>query len=230
MDSLLAGRVVQTAWGPADEWLRFGVHDAHADAPLTRSPPKYLFSDHMGMRWEILIRELHALHERRGGAGQLQVVEIGVFAGIVSDLLLKGCDFIRLIGIDPYIGGDDTFPGNYSHTLDSNVALYKAASLYEPHGERAQLWPVTSEAAAAQLPDGSVDAVFIDGCHFYDCVKQDFELWMPKMRRGADVLVAGHDFSPQWPGVVQAVHEQRAGGGEVWLATDWMFWWFDRFE
>ena len=39
-------------------------------------------------------------------------------------------------------------------------------------------------------------------------VKSDFAAWMPKLRARAETLVAGHDFSPQWPGVVRAVQEQ----------------------
>lgn len=230
MDSIQAGRVVQTTWGDADEWLKFGVHDAHAEAPLSRAPPRYVFSEHLGMRWEIMVQLLKELRARRGDQGLLQVVEIGVFAGHLSHFLLRDCDFIHLLGIDPYFGRDGTFPGNFSESLDSDIALYKAASVYEPHGERAQLLPATSEAAAAEIQDGTVDAIFIDGCHLYDCVKQDFELWLPKMRRGLPVLVAGHDFSPQWPGVVRAVHEQREGGQEVSLASDWLFWWFDEYS
>jgi len=217
--------VVQTAWGDADEWLKFGVHDAHTDAPLGPSAPLYIFDDRLGMRWEILVSLLHGLHERRGGAQQLLLVEVGVFAGHLSNFVLRDCDFVRLLGVDPYIGRDGTFPGNFSKTLDADVALYKAASVMEPYGDRADLWPVTSEAAAAEIEDGSVDAIFIDGCHLYECVRKDLELWMPKMRRGVETLVAGHDFSPMWPGVVRAVHEQRSGQ-EVHLASDWMYWWF----
>lgn len=227
-DSLLAGRVVQTTWGTAEEWLRFGVHDAYADAPLEGTPPLYTFNERLGMRWEVLVSLLKELHQRRGAWEQLLVVEVGVFAGHLSQFLLRDCPFVRLLGVDPYIGADGTFPGNFSQTLDADVALYKAASVMEPYGDRADLWTMTSEKAAAQLEDGIVDAIFIDGCHLYECVKSDFELWMPKMRRGHEVLVAGHDFSPQWPGVVRAVHERRAGGHEVNLATDWMWWWFEQ--
>ena len=39
-------------------------------------------------------------------------------------------------------------------------------------------------------------------------MKSDFAAWMPKLRARAETLVAGHDFSPQWPGVVRAVQEQ----------------------
>jgi len=229
-DSLEAGRVVQTTWGDADEWMqKFGTHDAHSEAPLVLPGPQYVFSDLLGMRWNILTDLLKELHQRRGGQGKMQVVEIGVFAGHLSEFLLRDLDFIHLLGIDPYIGSDGTFPGNFSDTLDSDVALYKAASVMEKYGERGLLWPTTSEVATKEIQDDSIDAVFIDGCHLYECVKQDLDLWIPKMRKGMPVLVAGHDFSPQWPGVVRAVHEHRAGKGEVNLASDWMFWWFDQY-
>jgi len=232
MDSLAAGRVVQTAWGDADEWLKFGVHDAHSQEPLGRPAPRYLFSDRSGMRWDIMVWLLRELRDRRGlEQGQkLSVVEIGVFAGHLSQFMLRDCDFIELLGVDPYIGSDGTFPGNFSKTLDANAALYKAASVIEPYHDRAYLWQVTSEDAAAQLENGTIDAVFIDGCHLYDCVRRDFDLWLPKMRRGVETLVAGHDFSPQWPGVVRAVHEERLGGLDVHLASDWMYWWFERYH
>eukprot|EP00927_Polykrikos_kofoidii_P033183 TRINITY_DN2808_c0_g1_i1.p1 TRINITY_DN2808_c0_g1~~TRINITY_DN2808_c0_g1_i1.p1 ORF type:complete len:489 (-),score=88.80 TRINITY_DN2808_c0_g1_i1:41-1465(-) len=238
-DSLAAQRVVHTAWGPPEEWLeRFGANDCHADSPLPGLPPRYRFSDLHGMRWQIFVELLRELRDRQkqdvegspSGDGRILVVELGVFAGHLSNVVLRDCDFVEFVGVDPYIGRDGTFPGNFSETLDADVAFYKAASSIAPYGDRAQLWPMTSEAAAALVPDDSIDAVFIDGCHLYDCVKQDLELWLPKMRRGVDTLIAGHDFSPQWPGVVRAVHEMRDEGREVTLASDWMYWWFERIE
>ncbi|CAE8721486.1 unnamed protein product [Polarella glacialis] len=175
------------------------------------------------MRFDMLVTLLKELHSRRGGKEPLVVVEVGVFIGKLSRFLLQRCDFIKLVGVDPYIGSDDTFPGKSD--LDPNAAFAEATGVFEQHGGRASLMPMTSEAAAATLQDGSIDAIFIDGCHLYDCVRQDFELWMPKMRRDVETLVSGHDFSPMWPGVVRAVHEQRPGQS-VQLSTDWMFWWF----
>jgi len=226
LDSLEAGRVVQTTWGDAEEWTtKFGTHDAHAIAPLSgSSAPMYMWSDKTGMRWDIMPKLLHELHTRRGG-GEIVVVEIGVFAGHLSHFLLKDCDFINLIGVDPYIGVDGTFPGNFSETLDADVALYKAKTVFDLHSERARLLSVTSAEAAAAFPNASIDVLFVDGCHLYDCVVSDFDLWLPKLRRGVETLVAGHDFSPQWPGVVRAVHERRGRDAPVVLGTDWLFWW-----
>eukprot|EP00403_Amphidinium_massartii_P016722 CAMPEP_0178427652 /NCGR_PEP_ID=MMETSP0689_2-20121128/29857_1 /TAXON_ID=160604 /ORGANISM="Amphidinium massartii, Strain CS-259" /LENGTH=410 /DNA_ID=CAMNT_0020049369 /DNA_START=86 /DNA_END=1315 /DNA_ORIENTATION=- len=222
LDSLEAGRVVQTTWGDAAEWeAKFGAHDALSDAPLdAKASPTYVWSEKVGMRWEIMPKLLRELRERRGG-GNLVVVEIGVFVAHLSHFMLKECDFIQLFGVDPYIGVDGTFPGNFSQSLDADVALYKATTVMEEYPDRAKLLSVTSTEAAAAFPDDSIDVLFVDGCHLYDCVVEDFNLWLPKLRRGVETLVAGHDFSPQWPGVVRAVHERRGKDAPVHLGTDW---------
>lgn len=97
--------------------------------------------------------------------------------------------------------------------------------MLDRHGPRARLLRMTSEAAAEVA--GQVDAVFLDGCHLFACVSQDLRLWTRQLRRGVATLLSGHDFSPQWPGVVQAVHEHRRGR-EVHLASDWLYWWFQQ--
>lgn len=133
---------------------------------------------------------------------------------------------MNLIGVDPYIGRDGTFPGDYSETMDPDIALATAVETFKPYGpDRVVLMDVTSEAAAGRLPPGSVDAVFLDGCHLYECVEKDIRAWQPLLRRKG-ALLAGHDFSPQWPGVVRAVHEHRGPGKEVFLGMDWMWWWY----
>jgi|688.fasta_scaffold189028_2 predicted O-methyltransferase YrrM len=56
--------------------------------------------------------------------------------------------------------------------------------------------------------DESIDVVYIDGCHEYDSVKQNIELYYPKIKRGG--FLTGHDYhySPDvWPGVTKAVNE-----------------------
>jgi hypothetical protein len=40
----------------------------------------------------------------------------------------------------------------------------------------------TSKEAVKKIPDGSVHAIFIDGCHFYECIEEDLRLWIPKVR------------------------------------------------
>lgn len=223
-DSLDANKVVHTTWGSPEEWNeKFGTHDCDTDSPLGSPGPRYMFSDLTGMRWQLMATLLRDLWKSRGSQEALVVVEIGVFAGMLAYHLLKDLDFIVLIGVDPYIGSDGTFPGNFSDSLDPDIAMHKAMSVMEPYKERAHLVTMTSEEAAAKFGPDEIDVLFVDGCHLYECVQKDLDLWMPKLRRGVETLVSGHDFSPQWPGVVRAVHERRAGGQQVNLASDWLF-------
>lgn len=224
-DSLSEGRVVQSSWGPADRWSELGAHDAFSSHGLlggSARAPVYAFSNEGSQRQEILSNLLKKAHDLEGRT--LIEVEIGVFKGSLSKHVLEKLPFVQLLGVDPYIGKDGTFPGDFSETLDPDMALAQAQKLYEGFPDRAQLLPTTSEEAARSIPDRSLDAIFVDGCHLYECVESDLKIWLPKLGPGG--LVAGHDFSPQWPGVVRAVHEHRIDGKQVNLGMDWTYWWY----
>ncbi len=45
----------------------------------------------------------------------------------------------------------------------------------------------------AKLIQEPLDLVFIDGDHSYECVRQDIDSWMPKVRPGG--ILAGHDYN-----------------------------------
>eukprot|EP00927_Polykrikos_kofoidii_P071989 TRINITY_DN68164_c0_g1_i1.p1 TRINITY_DN68164_c0_g1~~TRINITY_DN68164_c0_g1_i1.p1 ORF type:complete len:482 (+),score=64.72 TRINITY_DN68164_c0_g1_i1:57-1502(+) len=228
-DTLQQGEVVHTAWGPIEGWDELGANDARSRHPLAGSKvaaPIFAFSDEVGQRNDILVSLLRKLHKSQGSPEQLIMVEIGVFRAGLSKFLLEKLPFLRLLGVDPYVGVDGTFPGDFSRTLNPDDALSTASAAFAMFGDRATLLPMTSEEAARQIPEASLDAVFVDGCHLYDCVTEDLRLWAPKLRRDGQALLAGHDFSPQWPGVVRAVHEARAGRQQVVLGQDWMYWWY----
>lgn len=53
--------------------------------------------------------------------------------------------------------------------------------------------------------DNSIDFCFIDAAHDYQNVINDIRAWYPKIKENG--IIAGHDFSKFWPGVVQAVEE-----------------------
>jgi hypothetical protein len=71
----------------------------------------------------------------------------------------------------------------------------------------------TSIEAAAGTPDASVDLVFIDGDHSYDQCRADIEAWRPKVKRGGAIL--GHDYGPDYPGVIRAVADVLGGPDEI---------------
>jgi predicted O-methyltransferase YrrM len=58
---------------------------------------------------------------------------------------------------------------------------------------------------AAAFEDASLDYVMIDADHAYEAVAKDIAAWLPKIRPGG--ILAGHDYTPEIPGVCQAVTE-----------------------
>jgi len=219
-DVLEAKQVVHTTWGKGERWKDLGANDANNTYHLPGRAPRFHFAEKSGMRWDVVISLLEDI-----GVEDLRMAEVGVFAGHFSKFLLERFPKMQLLGIDPYIGSDETFPGDYSKTLDPAVAYSNALETFETVGGpsgRATLLPTTSAEAVKGIPDQSLHAVFIDGCHFYDCVREDLDAWLPKVMPGG--LVMGHDFSPQWPGVVRAVWETRQGK-PVHVGMDWMYWW-----
>lgn len=56
-----------------------------------------------------------------------------------------------------------------------------------------------------QIPDESLDAVFIDADHSYDAVSKDLPFWWKKLKKGGWLL--GDDYNSGHPGTTKAVDE-----------------------
>jgi len=61
------------------------------------------------------------------------------------------------------------------------------------------------EKIISNIPDDSVDFVYIDGNHDYETTKQDIFNFLPKVKLGG--VLGGHDMTVGAPGVIQAVQE-----------------------
>ena len=48
------------------------------------------------------------------------------------------------------------------------------------------------EIAVKDFEDGSLDAIYIDACHEFECVQKDINMGRPKLKPGG--LLSGHDF------------------------------------
>lgn len=79
-----------------------------------------------------------------------------------------------------------------------------------------------SAEAAKKYPDAhdgeGLDFVFIDADHSYGSVRADIAAWLPKVKSGG--IIAGHDFAPEFPGVIQAVSEAFERW-ECWRGERW---------
>lgn len=122
------------------------------------------------------------------GSGWTQGAEIGVDKGILFGMLLKECPNLHLIGVD-------LFP--------DRVRSHRVFDYAQQYAERARLIEGDSAASAAEIPDGSLDFVFIDADHSYEAVRRDIAAWRSKVTPGG--WFGGHDYSPKFPGVIRAV-------------------------
>lgn len=93
----------------------------------------------------------------------------------------------------------DTWKGSDNEDYHQNDPDVKNDMLYETflknvNPVRHVINPVrkTSVEASALYEDNSLDFVFIDACHTYECVKEDIEHWYPKVKPNG--IMAGHDF------------------------------------
>lgn len=140
--------------------------------------------------------------------------EIGVFTGQLSHRLLQRDDLV-LYMVDSWATSDEE--SDYAKSGDFHAGLtQKQQDAYHDSTlnsvgfaqDRAKVIRKPSAEAAHDVPNHSLDFVFIDADHSYEGCKADILAWQPKVRPGG--LVSGHDYkNTDYPcfGVDKAVDE-----------------------
>lgn len=116
--------------------------------------------------------------------------EIGVWKGGYSATFCAGVPSMHMLCVDSwaqYEGWDD---GKASSTEKIEDAYAIAQSVLK--GKNATIVRAFSKDAVADVPDGSLDLVYVDSNHKYGPVLEELELWAPKVR--SQGILAGHDF------------------------------------
>lgn len=113
--------------------------------------------------------------------------EIGVYRGGYSEVLLKGIPGLKLYGIDLW----ELYPG-YRDYRRSDIAEAYNEAVSRTKDYNCELIKGWSGEVVRQIPDNSLDFVYIDGNHAYEYTVQDIALWSRKVRPGG--IVYGHDF------------------------------------
>ncbi len=126
-------------------------------------------------------------------------VEIGSYeAGSILALAL------RFANRDVDFHSVESFMGNLDGTMDGHRLPRRAAfekNLGRFPSLRVHLEACPSPHAAAAFDSGSIDFIFLDGCHDTPAVLADIAAWLPKVRPGG--WIAGDDYG--WAGVKEAV-------------------------
>lgn len=130
--------------------------------------------------------DLPALFQARGyqtGA------EIGVYRGTYSLQLCQGIPGLHLLCVDrwcPYVSGKSG-----KTIFKSSIPAYAMAQeALAPYG--CELIKKDSLEAAKDIPNRSLDFVYLDADHWFPAVVADIAAWLPKVRPGG--VIAGHDY------------------------------------
>lgn len=122
-------------------------------------------------------------------------VEVGVLEGFNTNFAIKYINFGKYYLVDPYkkydtkgdIGELDKHPQEF---WDDLYLRTRERFKDKPNLEFIRK---TSKEASKCFLDNSLDFVYIDADHSYDCVWEDLNLWFPKVKVGG--WLAGHDIS-----------------------------------
>mmetsp|Transcript_70751 Transcript_70751/g.207233 ORF Transcript_70751/g.207233 Transcript_70751/m.207233 type:complete len:416 (+) Transcript_70751:69-1316(+) len=136
----------------------------------------------------------------------LRMAEVGVFQANTSVALLQRFPDLQMLLVDPYHLHSENPNSTYQQLdefyVSSRDVFMAAAQWTHPYRKRATHLLQQSVEAAKWVAPGSLDLVFIDGDHRYESVMLDIQAWWPCIRAGG--VIAGHDFSLTFPGVVEA--------------------------
>lgn len=116
-------------------------------------------------------------------------VEIGTAEGYTTEYLLETVSDLKLYGIDPYEIYID-YNGNEPNSEKDKEQHHKKV---EKFSDRYTHIYKTSDDAASEFEDESLDFVFIDGLHTYEQVLKDCVNYYPKLKKGGYII--GHDFA-----------------------------------
>ncbi|MFP6558160.1 rhamnan synthesis F family protein [Paraburkholderia sp. B3] len=101
------------------------------------------------------------------------------------------CQAIERLGISTAAYAVDTWQGDEHAGFYDNSVYEAVLATNQRYAGFSRLNRATFAEAAEYFSDASIDLIHIDGRHFYDDVKEDYESWLPKLTK--DAIVLFHD-------------------------------------
>ncbi len=151
--------------------------------------------------------------KKQFGNEPIKALEIGVAKGLNAKSMLETLNIHTLYLVDPYISHEE-----HQSVMGSKDDMLKRVEKWVNqvifiHG--------TSDNAVADIPS-DLDFIYIDGNHSYNQVWRDLTHYRAKLNEGG--ILAGHDFTGVFPGVVLAVVEYAQAHG-LQLQASKADWW-----
>lgn len=160
---------------------------------------------------------------------EYKFVEIGSWKGRSSCYMgveiLNSKKNIKFDCIDTWLGSkehQDSTSNHYEPLLQIKDGLYDLfLKNIKPLESVIKPIRMASIDACKLYEDESLDFIYIDGDHDYLSVKEDINIWYPKLKNGG--YIAGDDFEEDaWPGVYYAINEYFNNNVTVIRDTTWI--------
>ena len=150
----------------------------------------------------------------------ITLVEIGSYMGESAEIFAQIMPNAKIICIDPWEGKyDDSDPASHDNYLDVEQQFDLRTSLY-PNIQKMKGFSTDFKIKC--------DAIYIDGRHFYDGVKEDILHWKPFVKS----IISGHDYylestdvfisNPHIQGVKKAVDEIFNSPDKMYSDGSWL--------
>lgn len=154
--------------------------------------------------------------------GSMRHIEVGSFCGrslfVTAMTLGAGAE---LFAVEPFIGCDSAeFPMPSDDWQRKTLyATIEAIEKYRPDID-VQVFEMSSIEALRGFP-GNASSVYIDACHHFAECSADIQGW--RSRLDSEGILAGHDYWPCCPGVMDAVqatvrHFRVIPDTRIWVA------------
>ena len=130
---------------------------------------------------------------------------------------------IELYAVDTW--GDNIVSWNSSDEI-YNTFLKNISPIQEVLNDKIKIIRSYSVEASTKFEDKSLDFIFIDACHEYECVIVDLNAWFPKLKPGG--WIAGHDYYAGHYGVEKAVNEFFYGNMDKLYSQEYCWVYYSR--
>lgn len=146
----------------------------------------------------------------------MEMLEIGAYLG--ESTIIFSEYFSNIITIDPFIDDYDLNDPTCQHISLSKV--HEKFIELTKDIKSIQLIKKKSDEAIYDLIDKRFDFIYIDGMHTYEQVKKDIKNYKPLVKPGG--FIGGHDYHPNWQGVINAIKEELNEVDSVFGDTSWI--------
>ena len=146
----------------------------------------------------------------------LKMIEIGSYMGESTMLFASINIFNEIHSIEPFEGNEE-FNDLFGYDWEMVKNEYLTNTRY---WDNIRLWEDYSYDVADKFVDESFDFVYVDAIHTYDEVKNDLQLYLPKVKQGG--FIGGHDYMDYFEGCKKAVDEVVGKPDKIFRDYSWI--------